>query len=118
MSEQYLSFRDASLSTMDLILDDTDDDEETLEANSRLTRYVRLGRMVDRDDIAILVGERFSASPELMGLIDDCLSDPPDPTRVRIHPAMAMRVALAVLREAADAIDDQIAMMDATREGD
>jgi hypothetical protein len=40
MSEQAFSFKDASLSTMDLLPpEDSDDDDATQETNVRLARY-------------------------------------------------------------------------------
>ena len=110
---QVLSFKDYSLSTVDLIPpDDLDDDERVSEADERMARYARLGKLVDVEKVIETVCARLKDSAQLRYLVEDAIADPHDTDRPRVHASDALRMAQDVLVEVVTAVDEQISVLD------
>lgn len=115
MSTETFSFKDYSLSPVDLIPADDDlDDEDFTEADERSARYARLGRLVDVDDVIEMVCSRLKESAQLRSVVEDAIADPHDPDRPHIHVSGALRLTNDVLVEVVTAVDDLISMLDVT----
>jgi hypothetical protein len=113
MSDAHvLSFKDYSLSTVDLIApDDLDDDERVSEADERMARYARLGNRVDVEEVIAIVCARLKDSAQLRDLVEDAIADPHDADRPRVHVSDALRMAQDVLVEVVTAVDEQISVL-------
>ena len=107
-----------SLSSLDLLPpNEADDDEETQELDTRLARYAQVAKVVDVEDVieVVLAGLRDSA--QLRWMVKDSLEDPhPDVTRPKVHVNELLKMGRAVLEAVAVAVDEQVSMLDATRD--
>ena len=99
-----------SLSPVDLIPED--DDDEVAEVDERQLRYVRLGKLVDVEDIVEMVCARLKESLELRHLVERAIADPHDLERPHVHINDALRMAQDVLVEVVTAVDEQISLLD------
>jgi hypothetical protein len=105
-----------SLSPVDLIHADTDEDDEGDEVDARVARYARLGKLVDVEDIIEVVLSGLRDSAQLRWMVEDSIEDPhPDVTRPKIHVNELLKMGRAVLEAVAVAVDEQVGMLDATR---
>jgi hypothetical protein len=114
MSEQAFSFKDYSLTPVDLIPPDDSDDEDP---NYRWLEYCRLASSIDRNDILAVVLEELDtpASP-LYDLIDPALKDPHEPGRPRESVTVLAGIGTAVMQIVAQAVDDAVSLRMANAE--
>ena len=112
MDSQVFSPQAFSLSSVDLIPPDADEDSGFDEVDARLARYTRLGKLVDIEDIIEIVCARLKDSAQLPWLVEDAIADPHDTDRPRVHVSDALRMARDVLREVVTAVDEQISVFD------
>jgi hypothetical protein len=114
MDSQVFSPQAFNLASTDLIPPDTDEDGGIDEVDARQIRYVRLGKLVDIEDIIEIVCARLKDSAQLRWLVEDAIADPHDTDRPRVHVSDALRMARDVLREVVTAVDEQISVLDVT----
>lgn len=118
MESQVFDIKSYSLSPVDLIEPDADEDPENSETTANLARYARLGRLVDPEDIIEVVLSRLREAPALYAMVEDSLVDPhEDPATPRMHVADIIKMGQAVLDAVAVAVDEQISLLDVTVEG-
>jgi hypothetical protein len=82
------------------------------EADERMARYARLGKLVDVEDVIEIVCARLKDSAQLRYLVEDAIADPHDTDRPRVHASDALRMAQDVLVEVVTAVDEQISVLD------
>jgi hypothetical protein len=118
MESQVFSPQAFSLSPVDLIPPDADEDGGFDEVDERLARYARLGKLVDVEDVIEVVLSRLRESAQLRWMIEDSLEDPhQDMTRPRVHVSELIRMGQQVLDAVAVAVDEQVSLLDVTVEG-
>jgi hypothetical protein len=105
-----------SLSPVDLI-PDADEDVGVDEVDERQARYVRLGKLVDAEDLIEIVCDRLKESAQLRWMVEDAIADPHDTDRPRVHVSELIRMGQQVLDAVATVVDESIAMLDVVVEG-
>lgn len=108
MSEQAFSFKDYSLTTLDLIPDEDVDEDLPSEADTRARQYARLGKLIDLEDFIGVVCERLHESVALQSVLQEVLEDPPDRERPRLHVSDMLRLSESILAIAMDAADEMV----------
>jgi hypothetical protein len=99
-----------SLSPVDLI---PPEEDEEAEVDERQARYARLGQLVDVEDVIEVVLSRLRESQQLQWLITDSLEDPhPDVQRPKVHVNELLKMGREVLEAVAVAVDEQVSMLD------
>jgi hypothetical protein len=111
-TNQPFSFKDYSLSPVDLMSEAEDDDLRGSEADTRQLHYARLGKLVDVEDVIEMVCARLKDSAQLRYLIEDAIADPHDQDRPHVHINDALKMAQDVLVEVVTAVDEQISILD------
>jgi hypothetical protein len=114
-TENFISYKDYSLSPVDLI--PPDEPEDLGEVDERALNYRRYSRLVDVDDVLEVVASRLASSVELRSIIEDALRDPLDRDRPHIHISDALRLTTDVLVEVNTALDDVIGMLASSEVG-
>jgi hypothetical protein len=105
---QAFSFKDYSLSPLDLIDDRNVEDDEP-EVDGRWIYYCELSATLDTEDLMVTVGEAFSNSDLLRSLVEEAKAQPFRPDeRKRLHISDAIRLGEEVIRLIASAQDDQV----------
>jgi hypothetical protein len=106
MPEQYLSFKDASLSPVDLIDFDGDPEDET---DVQWFEYCRIAATLNRQDILDCVLSDLDAEDSpLFELIDDAIATPHEPGRAKANIVDLARVGKAILSLVAQAVDHAV----------
>jgi hypothetical protein len=106
MESQAFDPKAYSVSAVDLIPPDDDDDTE--EVDLRWARYCKIARELDRDDLLEVIAEELKANPELLEQLDDCCSNPyPEPERPKAHVGEMAKLGLAVLQVIIGAVDNE-----------
>jgi hypothetical protein len=109
---QGFSFKDYSLSPVDLIPGD-DGDADDLEADARRARYARLAKLVDLEDVVELVLAKLRESTQLACLIQDALDFPHDDvTQPTVHVNELITMGRQVLQAVAVCVDEQVGLLD------
>jgi hypothetical protein len=112
MSAQAVSFKEFSLSPVDLIPGD-DVDADDPEADARLARYARLAKSVDLEDVVELVLAKLRESTQLACLIQDALDFPhAEVSRPTVHVNELIKMGRQVLQAVAVCVDEQIGLLD------
>jgi hypothetical protein len=112
MSESQLFLPQAfSVSPVDLIPSDTDDDRLS-DLDAREARYHRLGKLVDVDDAMEMLCARLRESTQLYAFLQDLLDCPIDPDNARVHPMDAFRLANEVAVIGTTVCDELMGMLD------
>jgi len=114
MSTENFSFKDYSLSSVDLIPPDDFEDED--DTDVRWLEYCRMASTVPRDEVlAVVLDELNSPASPLFDLIDDALATPhPEPDRPRTNVTELIKLGQAVLNLVAKAVDDAVNLRMAT----
>jgi hypothetical protein len=108
VSEQGFSFKDYSLSPVDLIDDDEDLDADA-EVDARWVHYCELSAHLETDDLMVAVSDAFSTSDLLRGLVEDAKANPFRPDeRKRLHVSDCLRLGELVMTLIAQAQDDAV----------
>jgi hypothetical protein len=110
MSEQYLSFKDYSVSPVDLI--PPDEPEDLDEVDERQVRQARHRRSVDLEDVLECAWTHFRERAEVQAFVEDALEMPYNPDRILVHPGNAQRLAIAFAADVQAALDDITGMLD------
>jgi hypothetical protein len=112
MSSDF-SFKDYSLSPIDLIPDD-DEDVGIDEMDARQVHYCELAHHLDTEDLMAVVGDELAQSDVLRSLIDEIKEHPYLPGERRaLHVMDAIRLGNEVAQLISQAMDDQIGMRQA-----
>jgi hypothetical protein len=101
-----------SLSPVDLIPPDTDEDGDVDEVDARQARYARLGKLLDVEDAMEMLCARLRESPQLYAFLQDLLDCPIDPENARVHPMDALRLANEVAVIGTTVCDELMGMLD------
>jgi hypothetical protein len=113
MESQAFDSKAYAVSTLDLIPDDFEADDDELDAD--WVQYCELSRTLDTEDLMVVVGEAFSTSDLLRSLIDEALANPFRPDeRKRLHINDAIRLGEEVARLIAQAQDKAVGMRQVT----
>ncbi len=75
MESQAFDPKAFSLSPVDLIPPD-DDDDQIDEADTRWAHYCEIARELDRDELMDVIIEELKATPELLYQLEDCCTNP------------------------------------------
>lgn len=114
MSSPTIIYRDCSLRGEELIDDDATPDAHTMD----WLEYCRVSSTVDTDDLMATVGEAFSTTDVLRGLIEDAKAHPFRPDeRKRLHVSDCLRLGTLVMELIAQAIDDDVGLRQAGQDG-
>lgn len=112
MESQVFDPKALSLSPVDLIPPDGDDDEE--EADARWARYGEIAAELDRDELIDVIVEELQANPELLYQLEDCCTNPySEPERPHAHVGEMATLGLAVLKVIIKAVDDAVGIRQA-----
>jgi hypothetical protein len=105
MASQALFFKDFSLSQVDLIPDDFEDEDTDVQWRE----YCRIAATVDRQHIleCVLSALDCEDSP-LYDLIDSALQEPHEPGRPKESITVLAGIGRAILHLVAKAVDDQV----------
>jgi hypothetical protein len=100
-----------SLSAIDLLPPDVDDEDAELEASQ--VRYTELARLVDTEDLMAMVGDALSTSDVLRGLIEDVKASPFGPDeRKRLHVSDCLKLGEVMAQLIDQALDSLVSMME------
>jgi len=107
MSEQYLSFKDASLNPMNLIDVGGDPDDTDVQ----WFEYCRIAATVNRQYILDCVLSDLDAEDSpLYDFIDDAITNPHEPGRPKANITDLARVGKAILSLVAQAVDHAVGL--------
>jgi hypothetical protein len=108
--------REFSLSPVDLIDPDLDDDEPLSEADARELHYRQFARAIDREDLKQIIPARLAESTALDTAIEDALETPIGHDRIDVHVNDRLRLANSIFAEIRDAADELIELYAAGEE--
>jgi hypothetical protein len=115
MSTENFSFKDYSLSPVDLVPDELDEPDEVSELDARQARYRRLGKLLDVDDLIEVIIDKLRDSSQLRWMVEDAIQDPQaEIWRPRLHVSELVRMGQQVLDTVAIVVDEQVSMLDVT----
>ncbi len=113
MQSQVFDPKAFSISPVDLIPPDADDDQGD-EADSRWARYCEIARELDRDELMEVIIDELKANPELLYQLEDCCTNPyPEPDRPKAHAGEVMKLGMAVLKTIVAAVDNAVGIRQA-----
>jgi hypothetical protein len=108
MLEQHFSFRDYSVSPVDLIpVDDFEDDDPDV----RWMEYCRCAATVNRQHILdVVLSDLDAEDSPLYEFIDDAITNPHEPGRPKANITDLARLGQCILNLIAKATDDHVSM--------
>jgi hypothetical protein len=109
MESQVLDQKSFSVSPVDLIPPDEEDDEP--QVDQRCLKYTVYGPLVDKDDVKAMITARLMEHVELDHLVDDAIADPLDPDRPHVHVADQLRLGQTLVDITQDVLDEYIDML-------
>jgi hypothetical protein len=109
--------KDFSLSPVDLIEPDADEDADSDEVDTRWQRYGEISRSLDRDELLEVIADELKADEELLYQLEDvCLNPYREPDRPKAHTGEVMKLGLAVLKIMIGAVDNAVGIRQAVEE--
>jgi hypothetical protein len=118
MPQQLFSSDTYAIRPTDVLPDDEVDDTDH-ELDTRWVHYCEVARGLDTEDLMAVIGEAFSTSDVLRGLIEEIKEQPylPD-ERKSLHVMTAIRLGEEVARLISSAMDDAVGLRMAVVEDD
>jgi hypothetical protein len=106
MSTHTFSFKDSSLSAVDLIPPDDGDDEDQ---DDRWREYCRVAATINRARILeVVLSDLDAEDSPLYEFIDEALCEPHEPGRAKDSLTKLARLGQSLLNLIAKAVDDQV----------